>query len=351
MARTSRMLRKLREETATGRSIGIPGWLRYRILRRRLDRAQRSTLFTLTSKTATWPLKCRARTSDVHSFYQVFIQREYSCLDDIHSETTGLIVDCGANVGYSSAYFLTRFPNCHLVAVEPDAENFATLATNIEPYGLRASVIRAAVWSHSTSLTLCSNRIRAGDEWSRAVRQCEPGEPGAFPALSVGNILKESGFARILILKMDIEGAEAVVFTGDYDDWLSRVDNIVIELHHVSSFGSTYGMFPSAMEGRGFEISQFGELTVCRRVSAPALDPRPSDSTSNDGGTAALARLREENIRLRESLSDLVAAYRAEHAQANTKLEDSSALQRAERELMVTEPDVAGRARESNVPS
>ncbi len=154
MAGTSRLLRRLSEEKAISRSIGVPGWLRYRIQRRTLDRAPSSTLFTLTSKTASWPLSCRARTSDVHSFHQVFIQREYSCLDGIDTKSPGLIVDCGANAGYSSAYLLARFPNCHLIAVEPDAGNFAVLERNIEPYGLRATTIRAAVWSHPASLTL-----------------------------------------------------------------------------------------------------------------------------------------------------------------------------------------------------
>ncbi len=154
----------------------------------------------------------------------------------------------------------------------------------------------------------------------------------------MGQILKESGFERILILKMDIEGAEAIVFTGDYDDWLSQVDNLVIELHHVSAFGSTLAAFHAALEGRGFEFSHAGELTYCRRVLSPVIAPRHSEAAAGGNQAAELARLRAEGVRLRESLRDLVVAYRAELARTNREPEDGSALDRAERELETREP-------------
>jgi FkbM family methyltransferase len=332
MADVSRVLTKFQKERAIGQSLGWRGWLRYRLQRRRLDRAAYATLFTLTSKTALWPLRCRARTSDVHSFHQVFIQREYACLDALDTQTVGLIVDCGANVGYSSAYLLSRFPNCHLIAVEPDAENFAVLEANLAPYGLRARARRAAVWSHPASLTLCANWVRAGNEWARAVRECEPGETAAFSAVSVGQLLKDSGFERIAILKMDIEGAEAVVFSGDYDDWLARVDNLVIELHHVSPYGSTYGKFFQAVAGRGLDLSHSGELTVCRRVAPPALDPGGCETPAGGDEPTERARLHAENARLRECLRDLMIATRAVLAAPSAPV-DRAALERAERIL------------------
>jgi FkbM family methyltransferase len=273
MAGMTGFLRKLAEETNVPRALGWGGWFRYRSQRRWLDRAPRLTLASLTSKHARWPVQCRAQTSDAHSFHQIFIQREYSCLDDLDQNGKGLIIDCGANVGYSAAYFLTRFPNRQLVAVEPDAESFAVLQRNLEPYGPRAQAIQAAVWSHPASLTARAEWNEHGKEWGRAVRECEPGEPAAFSAVSVGSIFKESGFDRISILKMDIEGAEAVVFAGDYDEWLSKVDVLVIELHFDSPFGATHEVFDRAIKGQAFETSHFGELTICRRVST-AKTPR-----------------------------------------------------------------------------
>jgi len=44
-----------------------------------------------------------------------------------------LIIDAGANVGYSSVYFLSNFPNCRVIAIEPDGDNFASLQKNLAP--------------------------------------------------------------------------------------------------------------------------------------------------------------------------------------------------------------------------
>src|SRR5688572_10069177 len=79
--------------------------------------------FYLYSKYAKFPLNCRANTSDRDVFDQIFLNREYRCLDDVREAR--LIIDCGAYVGYSASYLLTRFSNAYLIAVEPDPENFA----------------------------------------------------------------------------------------------------------------------------------------------------------------------------------------------------------------------------------
>ena len=98
------------------------------------------------------PLHYRWNKSDVYVFRQIFIQREYSYLDNLTN--VGLIVDCGANVGYSSSYFLTQFPNSHVIAIEPDPENFAIMRKNLLPYGERVETFNAAVWSHPTNYIL-----------------------------------------------------------------------------------------------------------------------------------------------------------------------------------------------------
>lgn len=50
-----------------------------------------------------------------------------------------LVVDCGANVGYSSMYFLDRFKGCEVVSIEPDRNNFEVMESNLAHYGSRVS--------------------------------------------------------------------------------------------------------------------------------------------------------------------------------------------------------------------
>ena len=226
-------------------------------------RARRASAqpYRLRSKHARHPLWCRPGTTDELVFDQIFIEREYSCLDGLPG--AGLIIDCGANVGYSSAYLLTRFPGSTVIAVEPDPVTFATLEANLAPYGSRASAILSGVWSHETGLVIEEAPYRGGGAWATQVRECRPGEAAQMRAVDVGSLIRGSGFDRVSLLKVDIEGAEAIVFGAGCEEWLPLVDAIVIELHDDSAFGDAPRVFMDAISGRGFAIGTSGELTVC----------------------------------------------------------------------------------------
>jgi FkbM family methyltransferase len=220
----------------------------------------------LTSRFAKYALRYRHRTSDLRSFSQIFIDREYACLDDL--ETVDLIFDCGAYVGYSSAYFLTRFPNSHLVAIEPDPKNFSILRKNLAPYGNRVELLQMAVWSHPALLVFSETKYRDGQAWTTHVRERKSGEAPSITAIDISKILEQSDRQRISVLKIDIEGAEGVVFQrgGGMEKWIDRVDVIAIELHDDSEFGSCSDIFLSSISEQGFQISRHGELTICKRV-------------------------------------------------------------------------------------
>jgi len=220
-----------------------------------------SAVFQLHPSTVQYPLRVRRGASDLRVFRQIFIKHEYSCIDDL--KQVGLVIDCGANVGYSAAYFLNRFPTCEVIAIEPDSENFAMLEANVASYGKRARLIRAGVWSHEADLVMSEVGYRDGREWARQVRPCHPGEKPDFEGLDIASILASSGHERISLLKMDVEGAEAIIF-ADCGAWLDKVDNIVIELHDDSTFGKASQTFLGVIDGRGFKTSRNGELTVCR---------------------------------------------------------------------------------------
>lgn len=208
------------------------------------------------------PLIVRSGTSDALVFTQVFVHREYRCLE--HVEDATLIIDCGANVGYSSAYLLTRFPEAKLIAIEPHPENFRILQKNLRPYGDRCTALMAGVWSESVGLVASDQRLGDRREWAVTVRPAVVGENPSITAVDLGSVLAETGSDRISVLKVDIEGSEAEVFARNTSGWLGNVDHLVIELHG----DECRDVVTSAMAGLEFDVFEHEELTVFTRSQA-----------------------------------------------------------------------------------
>jgi FkbM family methyltransferase len=223
------------------------------------------------SKHARYPLWVRSHTSDLAVFRQIFVHREYRCLDAVPGAR--VVIDCGANVGYSAAYFLSRYPAARLIAVEPDEGNFHQLERNLAPYGSRTLCLHTGVWGRCTGLVMSDEPFGDNREWARTVREAHPGERATMAAVDIGTLLARTGEERISILKIDIEGAEEAVFRA-LCPWLDRVDNLVIELHGPACEKA----FFEAIRAHGFVVSACDELTVCTRSSK--MDPCRDSTTS-----------------------------------------------------------------------
>jgi FkbM family methyltransferase len=205
------------------------------------------------------PFHFRHYTSDSLVLRQVLTGREYAC--PIASADPRLILDLGANIGCASVWFLTRYPNAHVIAVEPDSGNFAVLRRNLEPYRERVTLVQGAVWPTDGPLRVV-RETRNGLEWSYQVRPCAEGESSDVEGFSIGRLLSRAPQPRVDILKIDVEGAELKLFSAPSNPWLDAVDNIFIELHGPDCDQT----FSRAMSGYRYDRSQSGELAICRNI-------------------------------------------------------------------------------------
>ena len=205
----------------------------------------------------------RTGTSDYAVLCQVFFEREYAPLDNLDSVRT--IIDCGANVGYSSVYFLDRYRHARVLAVEPDPENASVCRKNLARYGGRAEVIASAVWSHPARLKLIRGGYRDGGAWATQVGAVGPAEQSQDPQLlstDIPSLIRSCERQSVDILKIDIERSEVVVFRSGTEDWIPRVKNIAIELHDEECAQ----VFATAMSPYEFDLGHSGELTICRNI-------------------------------------------------------------------------------------
>jgi FkbM family methyltransferase len=205
------------------------------------------------------PAWFRPWTSDYAAYQQVFREEEYGGVGEIGDPR--IIIDCGANIGLASIYFLNRFPECTVLAVEPDAENVSICRHNLQPYGARAKVIHGAVWSDRGRLTVIPSRFGPAEKWGIQVRPFQSGDPEqtAVDAFDIPSLMACAQVSQVDLLKIDIERSELVLFSSSIEQWLPRVRNLVIELHDEECSRA----FFSALEYYDYRLLHRGDLTYC----------------------------------------------------------------------------------------
>jgi len=244
-----------------GQKLGLRGPDRWRVRPRQVRHA----------------LTARLRgSSDMDVFEQIFIGQEYLSLRSL--KDVSLVLDLGANVGYSSAWFLNCFPNSRVVALEPDDRNVEISRVNLKPYGERAMLVHGAVWSESTSLKLWKGAFRDGREWATQVVQPLASSGGDVQAWDVGSLIDMAGVGKADLLKVDIERAELAVFGETARTWLPRIRNICIELHGPDC----EKVFFQALAGFDYSLEYSGELTICRNLRIKTVAPRSTDTAARN---------------------------------------------------------------------
>jgi FkbM family methyltransferase len=228
-------------------------------------RVRRPDLIRLHPSRVEHHLYARRGTSDLDVFGMVFSAGEYEPVSD--QSDVRFILDGGGNVGYSAAWFLATFPDAVVCSIEPDADNVQLLRRNLEPYGPRAIVLHAALWSTNTDVTVVGG-YRDGRSWSRQVHPLGGvGAAGAaVPAVTIDEVMRMVGVERISILKLDVEGAEAELFRNPHT-WIDAVDAIAVELHDDAGFGDATAAFRAAIAPLDMDVRTSGELVIaCRRA-------------------------------------------------------------------------------------
>lgn len=133
--------------------------------------------------------------------------------------TPRYVVDAGGYIGDSAALYLSTWPDCLCVVLEPSS-NHELAAANLAPYGDRV-ILRKAFLGRNPGF---------GSIEEAAVGSRLAATVGEIPVLSVEQVLALIPGGRANVLKVDIEGAEVELLRPPLA-WIDRVDMIVIELH------------------------------------------------------------------------------------------------------------------------
>ena len=73
----------------------------------------------------------------------------------------GLIIDAGANVGYTTLFYANRWPGVRILAVEPELNNCRLLRMNCSDYS-NVTIIEVRVWHERTQLQIINPNAELG---------------------------------------------------------------------------------------------------------------------------------------------------------------------------------------------
>ncbi len=175
--------------------------------------------------------------SDAMVLEQVLAREEYRTVTDffkVNFPATGKlnIIDAGANVGYSSVFFLHEFPAASIACVEPDSKNVAMLQKNISCFisSKQARIFQNGLMSEDGRNIVTTKDFRDGKDWSVSVTETD--KESELKSITVAEIRNQMGWEEVDILKIDIEGAERFVFDEAANlDYLQNVKTVAVEIH------------------------------------------------------------------------------------------------------------------------
>ncbi len=223
---------------------GLQVWLQLKVLRKE----------AISLPDYAGPVYLRPGTADLTTFREIFLREEYN-LTLPASFHPRVIIDAGANIGFTSLFFAHQYPEVIIYSLEPEPDNFTLLRKNAAAYPT-IKPIHAAVWHRDGVLKVTDQGY--GLRGFMVEETAEAAE--AIPAITIPMLIKQHRIGIIDILKMDIEGSEKEVFSGD-TSWLATTRCLVIELHDRMKPGCSDSVF-GALRNFNFSESRKGENHV-----------------------------------------------------------------------------------------
>lgn len=195
--------------------------------------------------------------AEVKVFWQIFVRRCYSLPD-----RCGTILDCGANVGIFSVWAAQERPSARIVALEPFAETYGALESQIRSNGLERQVecVQAGLagapgrrWMQSGTDSPY-RKVMAADaaapEGAATAAQAVP-----VQCITLAEALERFRLQPLDLLKMDIEGSEWEVLLSTAPETLAGIRHVQLEYHRVHKrFGYTPEKLFAHLERAGHRL-------------------------------------------------------------------------------------------------
>ena len=210
-----------------------------------------------------FPLQLTTTPSDTANYRDIFGDNDYELPKEFDELIDGLpIVDMGAFIGISAAYFASRYQRSQILAVEPHYRNYSLLEVNAKPYNGQITPIFGAI-SPKRGIAMPSHpsgtdpHAYMGNIFSVNGQNGFPhqAQVDRSPTAILPEDIADRVEGSIGILKVDIEGAEKALFLSDgISELLRRTTVLMIETHDRFMSGCSQAVEAAVKHSRLKEI-------------------------------------------------------------------------------------------------
>lgn len=179
---------------------------------------------------------------DMQTINEVFCRRDYPVRPEDKR-----IVDIGANIGISAMYFLTYAPNSFCYLFEPLPMNAARLKENLKPFAGRFQLFEKAVFNRSGVVQFHGEPTGRYSQIATEEHQKDTEQLIPVECCHVSDILRQViAGGSIDLVKIDIEGMEAIVIEAIDRDLFPSIQTIVYETNKAGNVAVLeYGASPA----------------------------------------------------------------------------------------------------------
>lgn len=183
----------------------------------------------------------RAGSNDRFIFDEIFFQEIYRRGLPPASATIKTIVDVGAQVGMTSLWLHTLYPEAQIYSLEPMPENASQLEKNIanNQWSSHIHAHRLALSDKKGEIVMTRNPENKGGHSMFA--QEFHGEEVRVPCMSLEDFFVQQGIQACDFMKMDVEGAEYPIFYASSAQTIEKIRCLAMEHHTVAGHDTYHG--------------------------------------------------------------------------------------------------------------
>jgi len=182
---------------------------------------------------------------------EILIDESY-CFSTQNS--SGIIIDAGANIGLAVYYFKQKYPNHGIIAVEPDPDIANVLRKNAERNNWSdVQIVEAAITGSEKDYIFYSTpqQSMAGSTTTRMIKRGVQYIKMEVKGIPISQLTSKN----IDLLKLDIEGAEDEAIRA-FSENLHLVENLFCEIHYLPDSGyQNLSYIIEILEENNFEIA------------------------------------------------------------------------------------------------